>query len=99
MVAEITDDCEMICAALLHDVIEDCGVTEQELSSIGFGFAKLVNDLTNIRSGKPRRKRKADDRERLSNCSARVQTIKVCDIVHNAKIMHLDPTNFGMLNH
>lgn len=99
MVAEITDDCEMICAALLHDVIEDCGVTKQDLLNAGFGYriAKLVTDLTNIRSGKNRATRKAGDREHLSNCSARVQTIKVCDIWHNAKTMHLDQTDFGKL--
>lgn len=61
MVASVTDDCEMICAALLHDVIEDCGVTKQDLLDAGFGIAKLVTDLTNIRSGKPRRERKADN--------------------------------------
>jgi len=41
IVAGVTDDCEMICAALLHDVIEDCGKTWQDLVDVGFGALSL----------------------------------------------------------
>ena len=98
LVSEITDDCEMICAALLHDVIEDCGVTKQDLIDVGFGFsiADLVQQLSNVRSGKNRKERKCDDRSRLQKCDYRVQTIKICDITHNAETMHLDQTGFAL---
>lgn len=98
LVSEITNDCEMICAALLHDTIEDCGVTKQDLIDVGFGFtiADLVQQLSNVRSGKNRRERKRDGRLRLQQCDYRVQTIKICDITHNAETMHLDPTGFAL---
>ena len=32
--ASITDDEHVIAAALLHDVMEDCGVTEEELTTL-----------------------------------------------------------------
>ena len=98
LVSEITDDCEMICAALLHDVIEDCNVTKQDLIDIGFGFtiADLVQQLSNVRSGKNRKERKRDDRVRLQQCDHRVQTVKICDIIDNAETMHLDPTGFAL---
>ena len=40
----------MICAALLHDILEDCDVTYTDLiNAAGFGFqiAELVKGLTN----------------------------------------------------
>ena len=79
-VSKITDDVNMICAALLHDVLEDCDVTYTNLINAGFGFqiAELVKGLTN---DKNRRERKRDDRERLRKCDWQVQTIKMFDIM------------------
>ena len=42
-------DCDTICAGLLHDVIEDCGVTKQELEEdFGTTTANLVYGVTKI---------------------------------------------------
>lgn len=42
-------DCDTICAGLLHDVIEDCGVTKQELEELyGPTIANLVYGVTKI---------------------------------------------------
>ena len=42
-------DCDTICAGLLHDVIEDCGVTKQELEEdFGATTANLVYGVTKI---------------------------------------------------
>ncbi|MBQ7104945.1 MAG: bifunctional (p)ppGpp synthetase/guanosine-3',5'-bis(diphosphate) 3'-pyrophosphohydrolase [Bacilli bacterium] len=42
-------DCDTICAGLLHDVIEDCGTTKQELEDLyGPTVANLVNGVTKI---------------------------------------------------
>lgn len=42
-------DCDTICAGLLHDVIEDCGVSKQELEdAYGSTVANLVYGVTKI---------------------------------------------------
>ena len=42
-------DCDTICAGLLHDVIEDCGVSKQELEdAYGTTVANLVYGVTKI---------------------------------------------------
>ncbi len=42
-------DCDTICAGLLHDVIEDCGVAKQELEEMyGTTVANLVYGVTKI---------------------------------------------------
>jgi hypothetical protein len=45
---------------------------------------------------KNRKERKRDDRVRLQQCDHRVQTVKICDIMHNAESMYLDPTGFAL---
>jgi len=42
-------DCDTICAGLLHDIIEDCGVTKGELEELyGSSIANLVYGVTKI---------------------------------------------------
>ena len=42
-------DCDTICAGLMHDVIEDCDVTKQELEEVfGKDIAKLVDGVSKI---------------------------------------------------
>ena len=39
---------DILCAALLHDVIEDCGVTKETIANeFNLGIAQLVDELTN----------------------------------------------------
>ena len=45
----VTADVDTLCAGLLHDVIEDCGVTKQELEEeFGEEVAKLVDGVSKI---------------------------------------------------
>lgn len=89
LVASVTDDCETICAALLHDVIEDCGVTHRELCEAGFrwGIADMVVGMSDV--SKPedgnRAVRKAIDRAALAKQCPRVKTIKLADLIHNSE--------------
>jgi (p)ppGpp synthase/HD superfamily hydrolase len=78
---------EMIIAAILHDVVEDCGVTYDEIEHrFGPVVTQHVRDLTNDKSVKgTRAKRKAADIARLATINANSQTIKYCDIYHNSK--------------
>ena len=50
IVATITPDQEMLAAAVLHDVIEDCGVTHEQLSN---QFSERVAKLVDFESDVP----------------------------------------------
>lgn len=92
---------EMICAAYLHDVYEDClhhfndSLSEAfEYVSCKYGdkVAQLVYELTN-RSNKEdgnRATRKAIDNAHLSTASAEAQTIKCADILDNTSEKSMD---------
>ena len=87
---------EMICAALLHDVVEDCGVTLEEIKQ---EFGEVVEDLVfwltdppTIKDGPNRAERKRMTRERYSIAPAQAQTIKCADIISNTEsIVQHDP--------
>ncbi len=49
ILSEIKADCDSICASLLHDTIEDCNVTKEEISEkFNEEVASLVDSLTKI---------------------------------------------------
>lgn len=78
---------EMVVAAWLHDVIEDCGKTEADLAAqFGERVAGFVASLTNPSASQkhlPRAERKAIDREHLSRQCREVVLIKLCDRIDN----------------
>ncbi len=86
---------EMIAAAWLHDVVEDTGITNDEIHLyFGADVAKLVFWLTD--ASKPedgnRAVRKAIDREHMFRAPAEAQTIKLADLISNTKsIVEYDP--------
>lgn len=85
----------MVAAAHLHDVVEDTPVTIKEVrEAFGPAVAELVEALTDqvpLSYGN-RKARKRAESDRLAGCSTRVQTIKLADIVSNARsICELDP--------
>jgi len=89
-------DCEMVCAALMHDLIEDTDETFESIRDAGFreGIARLVVELSDV--SKPedgnRATRKAIDREHLSTISDRAKTIKLADLIDNSSsITEYDP--------
>jgi len=96
IVAGVTEGIELICAALLHDVLEDTYATVEDLQEfgLGFGIARLVVELTDV--SKPsdgnRNVRKQKDLEHLAGVSDDAQTIKLADLIHNSEsIMEHDP--------
>jgi hypothetical protein len=95
LVASVTDDAEMIAAAWLHDVVEDTPATLYDVEQhFGAGVAALVENLTDI--SKPgdgnRALRKAMDRRHLAAASARAKTVKLADLIDNARdIVKHDP--------
>lgn len=86
MVRESGGDEDVVCAAWLHDVVEDTQITE---SIIHWWFGEdvwtLVKGLTDV--SKPidgnRKKRKEIDRMHTAEQSARCKTIKLCDLIDN----------------
>lgn len=95
IVAGVDGSPEMIAAAWLHDVVEDCGVT---LEAIHYHFGAEVRSLVFwlTDASKPsdgsRAKRKQIDREHIAAAPAEAQTIKLADLISNtSSIVERDP--------
>jgi len=91
---------EMICAAYLHDVLEDVMPINPAynamaiLEEFNVNIYHMVLDLTDTSTPMDgnRESRKAAERDRLSDCSDEVQTIKLADLIDNSlTIVKYDP--------
>lgn len=86
---------EMLAAAWLHDTVEDCGVSLDEIHRVfGSEVAALVECLTDVskRSDGNRAARRAIDRAHTANASPAAKTIKLADLIDNSRnIVALDP--------
>lgn len=92
----LPNDLDALAAALLHDVIEDTEITQNEIyAEFGPDVTEMVvalSDPPKVDGGPNRKARKALDRDRLSKASASVQTIKVADMIDNTEsIVAHDP--------
>jgi len=98
LVAEVTDDAEMIAAAWLHDTVEDTPATFGDLErAFGRDVRDLVAQLTDV--SRPadgnRTLRKAIDRNHAAEATPRAKTVKLADLIDNCRdICHHD-ANFG----
>lgn len=79
---------DMLCAALLHDCIEDCEVSFLDVEEeFGTNVALLVGWLTDVsipHMGN-RTKRKEIDRKHTAKAPAEAKTIKLADLISNSK--------------
>jgi (p)ppGpp synthase/HD superfamily hydrolase len=88
---------EMVAAAFLHDVVEDCDRTVTQIEKrFGTAVAKLVYDLTNqfTKAKFPylnRQDRKAKEMGRLSGVSKEAKQIKMLDRIDNLRELPPDP--------
>lgn len=86
---------EMLAAAWLHDVVEDTGVTIQDIErEFGLCVADMVAGLTDVSRPEHgnRAARKALDREWTASQSKACQTIKLADLISNTtSIRQYDP--------
>lgn len=103
MVHKYGGDVNMVCAAILHDVIEDTEVTFAELTlqSNGFNFpiATLVLQLSDVSRPEHgnRKVRKQIDRQYLAGAEPRAQTIKYCDMLDNGESITLHDKDFSVV--
>ncbi len=94
IVAEYSDDEKVIAAAILHDVIEDCGVEPVELAALfGPEVARLVVWLSKPEyAGASREEVERAEAIRYRDAPPEVHLIKAADIWDNCKnIRELDP--------
>ena len=88
----------VIAAAMLHDTVEDCGITLLEIRKhFGPMVEKLVEQVTEI--SKPedgnRAFRKAMDRDHLAQCDTDGATIKLSDIIDNTEDIAANDIDFA----
>lgn len=100
LVKDAGGDEAMICAAWLHDVVEDCGVTMADVfCEFGMSVGDLVywlTDKSNSRDGN-REARKAIDRAHIAMACDRAKAVKLADLIDNtASIVEHDP-NFAVV--
>lgn len=92
---------EMICAAYLHDVVEDTPVSIQDIKrKFGREVAKLVEELTDeyVKENYQhlnRRKRKKKEVERQAEISPEAKTIKLADVIDNTRDIVKNDKNFA----
>jgi hypothetical protein len=88
LVKEVEGDDGMIAAAWLHDVVEDTPTTLDEVEqAFGPDVAALVADLTDVShpSDGNRAARVALNRVHSAQASSRAKTIKLADLIDNAR--------------
>lgn len=84
-------DSNLICAALLHDTVEDTATTFDEIvTAFGDDVAGLVREVTDDKS-LPKAERKRLQVEKAPHKSARAQTLKVADKISNLRAMLFSP--------
>lgn len=84
-------DTNLVIAALLHDVIEDSGVTKQELiDGFGIDVADLVAEVTDDKS-LPKEERKRLQVAHAPQKSTRAQIIKLADKISNLRSVRNSP--------
>lgn len=79
---------DMLCAALLHDVVEDCEVSLHTIEVLfGFDVMCMVEDLTDVSTPADgnRQKRKEFDRQHTARAFHYAKTIKLADLISNSK--------------
>ena len=98
IVKSVPHTVEMVCAAWLHDTVEDTGTSIDEIrEEFGEKIASLVEMLTDV--SKPeqgnRSVRKTIDREHTAKSSPEAKTIKLADLISNTSSIVKRDENFA----
>lgn len=93
-----TRQVNLICAALLHDVVEDTDVSLLQIErEFGEKVASMVDGLTHVTVGVNRSDREFKTRQKLIEASWEVRLIKCFDILHNGRDLAVSDPNFGVV--
>ncbi|MGA9573380.1 MAG: HD domain-containing protein [Lysobacterales bacterium] len=85
-------DMNVICAALLHDTVEDTETTAEELTQeFGQEICDIVMEVTDDKSIEARQKRKQLQIEHASQISEQARLLKLADKISNIRDLTLDP--------
>ena len=101
MVRKVPHTEAMICAAYLHDVVEDTPISHAEINQrFGPEVARLVHELTDeyITESYPhlnRSERKKREAARLARISVEAKTIKLADVIDNTRDIIKNDQNFA----
>lgn len=101
LVATVNPGDEVVAAALLHDVIEDCGVTVNQIDqAFGAEVAALVFMVTDryTKEAFPelnRATRKALEVRRIATISAPAKIVKLADMISNTQSITLHDPGFA----
>ena len=99
IVMNVFPDVDMVCAAYLHDTVEDCNVTLADLEGAGFGpqVVRLVENLTDVSRPEDgnRARRKAIDLAHTAQASDAAKLIKLADLLHNTCSIAKHDLNFA----
>lgn len=100
LVKSVTHTEAMLCIAWLHDTLEDTTLTATEITE-EFGVPVyqgvwMLSDLTPLEAGN-RAYRKGLYRNKLALAPAAIQTIKLADLISNARSIFKHDPNFASL--
>ena len=90
---------DLVCAALLHDVVEDTDFTDDDITrEFGAVIAELVFDLTDASRPEDgnRSRRKSIDRAHLADGSTCAQFVKCADIIDNTHDIRANDPKFAI---
>jgi len=91
IVEKLTTDSDIICAALLHDLLEDTDTEYQEIESLfGKRVAFLVDELTNKKEDRGDLSKKEYLYDKFRNLSSDALLIKLADRLHNILFLERD---------
>lgn len=83
-------DEDLVIAGLLHDTVEDCGSSVEEIARLfGAGVAGLVASVSELKTGdegerRPWRTRKQEQLDHLAQAGPRTAALKAADSLHNS---------------
>lgn len=98
IVSKVPCTVEMLCAAILHDVCEDCGVSfdtiDKEFGLVVGSYVEMLTDVSCAWMGN-RAIRKETDRLHTELANPDAKTIKLADLISNSQSILQHDRNFA----